>query len=128
MAPPQNKLNILTTDGAEYIKKLDFNAGRLDRQTVHALTGFSPALAKQVTHDAHLGSEADYIAAFEKMKEQIVMKQYKPTIYRNDKEDFHIIDLAYLQGETETFSSINMMLDAFYANKSDRDRIKQLAS
>src|SRR5690625_6928103 len=50
---------------------------------------------------------------------------YEPAIYRNDKENFHVIPITFLSGETEIFVSVSTMLDQFFAGKAERDRGKQ---
>ncbi|WP_156290400.1 Rqc2 family fibronectin-binding protein [Oceanobacillus salinisoli] len=125
--PVQNKLNPLKISGDEFIKRLDFNAGKMEMQIVNTLEGFSPFLAKELVHRIHLGSLQVYEEKFIEMKEQIAENQFKPAIYRNKKEDFHVIPIYSFKGESESFEDINKMLDAFYSGKAERDRVKQQA-
>src|SRR5690625_7321076 len=57
----------------------------------------------------------------------MINQAYVPTIYRNDREDFHVIPITYLEGEQESFASTNELLDQFYSGKAERDRVKQRA-
>lgn len=125
--PSQNKMNILKIDSTEFIKRLDFNAGKLDRQIVQILTGFSPMLAKELVHRTELGGEKAYRKQFDKMKSDIKNKNYEPAIYRGNREDFHIIKMTSIKEQTEIFNSVNKMLDTFYSGKAERDRVKQRA-
>src|SRR5699024_5273101 len=52
---------------------------------------------------------------------------YNPSIYRNKKEDFHVLPITSFQGESESFNTTNEMLDHFYSGKAERDRVKQQA-
>lgn len=126
LPPSQNKLNVLNTNEIEFIKKLDFNSGKLDRQIVQILTGVSPMAAKELIHRAKLGSETTYIKEFLNFQKQIIENKFEPAIYRNNKEDFHVIPVTYKE-QKQAFTSTNDMVDAFYSNKAERDRVKQQA-
>lgn len=125
--PSQDKINPLTIDGDDFIKNLDFNAGKLDRQIVNLLTGVSPFAAKEMITQAALGSPDLYKSKFLEFQEKMIERAYVPTIYRNAREDFHVIPMTYLDGEQESFSSTNEMMDQFYSGKAERDRVKQRA-
>ncbi|MGM8211811.1 Rqc2 family fibronectin-binding protein [Virgibacillus sp. W0430] len=125
--PIQNKLNPLHIDAFDFIKQLDFNAGKIDKQIVEALDGISPILAKEIVYRAHLGSEKTYMEKFSEIQKLILKRKYTPIIYTNDKEDFHVLPLTSIHGENKSFESTNTMLDYFYTGKADRDRVKQQA-
>src|SRR5699024_4486739 len=40
---------------------------------------------------------------------------------------FHVLPISYLKGEIDIFPNVHEMLDAFYSNKAERDRVKQQA-
>src|SRR5699024_1048119 len=123
--PSQNKLNPLVMSGEDFMKKLDFNAGKLDRQIVQTVVGFSPVVAKEIVERASPGTAEKYMTKFLEIRDFIQQQNYTPTIYRNRKEDFHVIPLTSLKSEAETFSSVSKMLDQFYSGKAERDRVKQ---
>lgn len=128
IAPPkQDKLNPLTVHGDEFIKKIDFNAGKLDMQMVHTFTGLSPFITREIVKRANLGSPEAYNKVFLDMCDQINNHDYDPTIYRAKKEDFHVIPMSSLEGEQEHFNSPSDMLDHFFTGKAERDRVKQQA-
>lgn len=124
--PSQDKLDLLTMDEEQFIRKLDFNAGKLDRQIVQMLTGVSPFLAKELIHRANLGSDETYGKVFLSFQEEVAQNKFVPMIYQNQGEDFHVIELTY-QEAGEQFATANEMVDAFYSNKAERDRVKQQA-
>lgn len=126
LPPSQHKLNLLTTDKEQFIKKLDFNAGKMDQQIVQTLTGVSPFIAKDLVHRARLGSEQTYANVYEQFQAQVKQGTSQPAIYLNNKEDYHIIPLEYLDA-SRVFATTSTMLDAFYSNKAERDRVKQQA-
>jgi len=123
--PAQDKLDPLEISGDDFIKKLDFNEGRLDRQIVGILLGISPFIAREIVARAALGSVDVYKEKFIELRDQINDCVYKPTIYYGDKEDFHVIPITSLTGKKESFSTTNEMLDHFYSGKAERDRVKQ---
>jgi predicted ribosome quality control (RQC) complex YloA/Tae2 family protein len=125
LPPMQDKLNPLEIEGDHFIRKLDFNAGKLEGQIVGYIVGFSPFIAKEIVYRAKLGSADVYKDKFLEVQHLIKSNNYKPAIYRNDKENFHVIPITFLSGETEIFPSASTMLDKFFSGKAERDRVKQ---
>src|SRR5699024_8142805 len=72
------------------------------------------------------GSENVYQEVFEQFQSEVINHQFRPTIFRQPKEDYHVMHITYLK-DGEHFPSTNQMLDAFYSNKAERDRGKQQA-
>ncbi|WP_164669064.1 Rqc2 family fibronectin-binding protein [Virgibacillus doumboii] len=127
LPPSQNKLNLLDIDGETFVRKLDFNAGKMDMQIVHTLVGVSPLIAKEIVHKSRLGETGIYKRSFEEVQNLVQYNDYTPSIYRHKKEQFHVLPLTFLEGDTEVFSETNEMLDRFYSGKAERDRVKQQA-
>lgn len=128
LPPTQNKLNPLDIQGKDLIKKLDFNSGKIDKQMVALLMGFSPFVAREIIKRVPIGSSIhDYGERFNEVKEQLLINDYQPTIYRHEKEDFHVIPIHSINGEKEVFQNVSSMLDTFYSGKAERDRVKQQA-
>ncbi|MDX8044998.1 NFACT RNA binding domain-containing protein [Gracilibacillus sp. S3-1-1] len=125
--PNQGKLNPLTIDGDTFIRKLDFNTGKLDQQIVQQYMGISPVLAKEIVAQAGLGKRDMFKDAFLDIKQKILDHQYEPTIYKGKKESFYVFTLTTQDGELTTFESVSEMLDHFYSGKAERDRVKQKA-
>ncbi|MDY0408124.1 NFACT family protein [Virgibacillus soli] len=125
--PKQNKLDPLQADSEQFVKKLDFNAGKLSVQIVQALAGVSPFIAKEIVHRAQLGSVQAYQDAFQSFQQDLKDKKYEPAIYKiNGREDFHVIPLTD-EHSSFSFSSTNVMLEHFYTGKAERDRVQQRA-
>src|SRR5690606_36092065 len=83
MSPPvQNKLNPFKVETDSFLKKLDFNAGKLEQQIVNNFMGISPLLAKEIVHRAQLGNRESYQKAFFEVIEQIDQHQYEPSIWK----------------------------------------------
>src|SRR5699024_8770705 len=106
IAPPkQHKLNPLTVHGDEFIKKTDFNAGKLAMQMGHTLTGLSPFITRaSITRPNLRAPDADNKVSLG-MCGQTNDHDYAPTIYRAKTEDFHVIPMTTLEGEQEHFNS-----------------------
>lgn len=125
--PEQDKLNPLDIDGEEVIKRLDFNAGKIDQQLVHTLNGYSPFITREIVNRAKLGHMDVYKEKFDEVNQQVIQNIYKPTIYRNNKEDFHVIEIITGEWDKRVFDTVSEMLDRFYSGKAERDRVKQQA-
>src|SRR5699024_2987636 len=80
LPPDQGKFHPLELSEEDFIKKLDFNAGRMDRQIVQVVDGFSPVIAKELVHRTNLGSQTAYKEKFAELKQQIQNNDYAPTI------------------------------------------------
>lgn len=124
LPPAQKKLNPLEASGTDLIRKLDFNAGKLNQQIVQHVMGFSPFIAKELVERTSLGPAKAYIEQFSIMQNELKNRDYIPAIYENNREDFHVLAVHHLPMK-EQFSTVSEMLDCFFANKAERDRIKQ---
>ncbi|CDQ40174.1 MULTISPECIES: Rqc2 family fibronectin-binding protein [Virgibacillus] len=127
MPPQPDKLNPLHINEEQFIKRLDFNAGKLDTQIVQNLIGFSPFIAKELVSRANLGSANTYKQVFNTVQTQLLQSEYTPAIYIDKKEEFHVIPIHSCPGEVITYASTNKMLDDYYTGKAERDRVKQQA-
>lgn len=125
--PEQDKLNPLEVTGDDVIKRIDFNGGKLDRQFVQAVQGYSPFITKEIVNRANLGSISVYKEKFDEINNQVKEKVFHPIIYQDDKEDFHVIERKTLSKGQRAFDSVSDMLDSFYSGKAERDRVKQQA-
>ncbi|MEN2766508.1 Rqc2 family fibronectin-binding protein [Ornithinibacillus xuwenensis] len=127
LPPQQDKLNPLEVDGEAFVKRLDFNAGKLENQIVSQLVGLSPFIAKEIVSRTNLGSAQVFMEKFQEIKNQLLTDSFEPVIYKGTREDFHVIAIHSFKGETVAFSSTNKMLDEFFSGKAERDRVKQQA-
>lgn len=125
--PEQNKVHPLKIDDDLFIRRLDFNAGKMHQQIVNLLTGVSPFIAKELVHRAGLGDEDVYRQVFKSFQHQLQTKDYHPAIYTAPKEEFHVLTIESLRDESESYPSTSQMLDAFYSGKAERDRVAQQA-
>ncbi|HSU79214.1 MAG TPA: NFACT family protein, partial [Candidatus Angelobacter sp.] len=131
VAPPeQAKKNPLRIDREDLLRALDFNAGKLDKQLVQIIEGFSPLLAKELLFRAGLSHKEAVLGVFFDLQTQIRENTYTPTIVQipGKREAFHVIPLTSIQGVTEQFEEVSEMLDTYYALKAESDVVKQKTS
>jgi predicted ribosome quality control (RQC) complex YloA/Tae2 family protein len=127
MSPPaQEKFNPLTIDEDMFLKKLDFNAGKLANQIVGAFSGISPLLAAEVVHQAGVNGKKALAQSFFSLIEKINQHTFQPSIMiGKEKEYFYALPLWHLGGEIKKFNTTSELLDRFYYGKAERDRVRQ---
>lgn len=127
--PPQNKLNPLDIDEETFIRKIDFNSGKIDRQLVSKFTGLSPLIANEIVHRSGLPNRESLTRAFVEFQNKVRHNDYQPEIIAgaNGKEYFSVTSLTHITGGKKEFSTISELLDQFYYGKAQRDRVKQQA-
>lgn len=127
--PEQNKLNPFKADEQDVLRLLDFNSGKVDKQLVEHFAGVSPLFAKEVLFKSGLANRTTVPAAFIEMIQSIGKGEIQPAITSaNNKENFYLLPLQHLKGESKSFPSLSEMLDRFYFGKAERDRVKQQSS
>ncbi|GEN44857.1 Rqc2 family fibronectin-binding protein [Alkalibacillus haloalkaliphilus] len=125
IAPPdQGKVHPLSLDGVDFVKKLDFNQGKIEKQMMSLLMGCSSVVTNSLAKQAYLGSNEKYEAIYDQFKQEVEHHEYEPKIFKGKKEDFHVLQDIELEGEVTTYDSISGMLDAYYEGKAERDRVK----
>ncbi|MEH7382463.1 NFACT RNA binding domain-containing protein [Bacillus sp. JJ1533] len=124
--PAQEKTNPFTVDEEAFLKKIDFNAGKLDQQIVNKFSGISPLFAKEVVFRAGIANRKSLPGPFLSMIEAIKQNKITPQIITKGQKDyFYILPLQHIGGEAKEFATISEMLDRFYFGKAERDRVKQ---
>ncbi|GEL75934.1 Rqc2 family fibronectin-binding protein [Tenuibacillus multivorans] len=125
IAPPdQGKINPLTLDSQAFVRKLDFNQGKMDRQILNLLMGLSPIVSQSIAERAFLGSADTYQQVFEQFQQHLINHQYKPFIIKGKKDDFHVLDMVADKDYKYHFNQVSDMLNQFYQGKAERDRVK----
>ncbi|GAA4063202.1 Rqc2 family fibronectin-binding protein [Amphibacillus indicireducens] len=126
--PNQEKLDPFTTDQAKVEMILNQSEEIFSKTFVQNFMGISPLIANEVvlqTENETVQKTAEqFIALIDRAKDG----QFSPVIHLGDKEDFHVFDLVQFSGEKESFEDVSGLLDHFYADKADRDRVKQQVS
>lgn len=130
VAPPdQGKLDPLTMAADDLIRRIDWNGGRIDRQIVALVSGFSPLVGKEILHRAGLPRQEAIARAFQTIQTSILENDDHPNIVYQPggKDEYHVIALTHLDGRPEQFRNVHEMLDHFYAVKAETDAVKQKA-
>ncbi|MGJ7910622.1 Rqc2 family fibronectin-binding protein [Neobacillus sp. LXY-1] len=124
--PEQKKLNPFHASEEDVLKKIDFNAGKLDRQIVEQFAGTSPLFAKEVVFQSGLANRTTVPQTFIKLINEIQMEEIRPSIMATEtKEAFYLFPLEHIGGVIKSFDTLSEVLDRFYFGKAERDRVKQ---
>lgn len=126
LPPAQQKSDPLTEREAG-LKRIDWNAGMLDKQLVAHFSGMSPQIAQEIMYRAKTPNRTNLEAAFDSVMADLdgayVFQQLA-----SGKERFSPIALT--SGDIvseERYDSSQEVLDRFYYEKANRDRVKQQA-
>ncbi|TCI37741.1 MULTISPECIES: NFACT family protein [unclassified Exiguobacterium] len=126
LPPAQQKSDPLTEREAG-LKRIDWNAGMLDKQLVAHFSGMSPQIAQEIMYRAKTPNRTNLEAAFDSVMADLdgayVFQQLA-----SGKERFSPIALT--SGDIvseERYDSSREVLDRFYYEKANRDRVKQQA-
>ncbi|MFC4320241.1 Rqc2 family fibronectin-binding protein [Litchfieldia salsa] len=127
VAPPiQQKVNPLSIGEEDILRKINFNAGKVDQQIVEQFAGISPLFSKEVIFRAGLVNRTTLPSAFLSLINLINQKEYTPLVIVSPKKEYYyMIDLQHIDGDRKVFSTLSEMLDRFYYGKAERDRVKQ---
>ena len=127
--PAQHKKNPFHLSEEDFLSKMDFNAGKMDRQLVEQFAGISPLFAKEVIFQSGLANRTTVPGTFINMIKKVETGAILPSIMTTGgKDSFYLFPLEHLNGEVKTFSTLSQMLDRFYFGKAERDRVKQQGS
>lgn len=125
-APSQDKKNPF--DFETYPLLVADTKKNTEKQIMSTLEGFSRQSAKELAH-RFIESDASYKDTYLDFMANFQLDNVDPTLYRQDaKEKFAPFAFETLKGQTEKYESLSHLLDAFYDQKAERDRVHQLAS
>ncbi|MGP4059756.1 Rqc2 family fibronectin-binding protein [Halobacillus sp. H74] len=127
LPPEQGKINPVELEPETFIKKLDFNSGKMDKQILNIVMGFSPMMTKEIVHQAGLGGANAYMEAYRNIRNRILEHDYEPQVHLADREQFYVVPLQAFTEEVENYATVSQMLDDYYSGKAERDRVKQQA-
>ncbi|WP_280769046.1 Rqc2 family fibronectin-binding protein [Salipaludibacillus daqingensis] len=126
--PHMDKLNPLDMDEDSLLKKLDFNKGKMDQQLRDTFSGLSPQVIKEILHRAKFTNRDTLPPAFINVLKPVQNNDYSPFVITDAAKDaFSVIPLDHLDGERTYFDNVHDMLDRYFVDKAERDRVKQRA-
>ncbi|KIL50413.1 hypothetical protein KP77_17880 [Jeotgalibacillus alimentarius] len=125
--PSQNKLNPFEVDEETFLRTLDWNSGKLDKQIVQHFAGLSPLFAKEVLARAGLTEKNRLYEAFKQLLNNAGPQEIKPSFIQHENKDhFYLFPLEqFKNSHAESFSTISRLLDRYYFGKAERDRVRQ---
>lgn len=130
VAPPdQGKLDPLQITPDDLIRRIEWNSGKIDRQIVGIVSGFSPLVGQEIVDRAGFATPDAIASAFAELQQALRANAYHPEIIslKNGKEDFHVLEMTHLDGKRQLFDDVHAMLDHFYAVKAETDAVRQKA-
>ncbi|WP_147510831.1 fibronectin-binding domain-containing protein [Bacillales bacterium] len=128
LPPEQDKVDPLTGDIEKTLHRIDWNAGKLDRQLLSLFSGFSPQLTAEIVHRAGLANRTSLTQAIQSVLGELTGPYYFQRL-ANGKERFSPVALHHGEiVDEKTFTTSGEVLDAFFHQKSNRDRVKQQAA
>lgn len=127
-APPTaEKLNPRTEEVDKLPARIDFNSGKINKQILAAMEGFSPLFVKEIEHRAGHFTIRNIVSA---VKETMAAAEnILPSMYEQDgKEVFYYTHLEHLGEPVETFDTLSELTDFYYHNRYQTALIKQKAN
>lgn len=126
LPPAQEKSDPLTEREAG-LKRIDWNAGMLDKQLVSSFAGMSPQIAKEIIYRAKTPNRTNLETAFDSVMADLD-GDYVFQQLTSGKERFSPIVLSSDDVVSEErYETSKDVLDRFYYEKANRDRVKQQA-
>lgn len=130
-APPtQNKINPFEISGAEALKYIDFNSGKIARQLLNHFEGFSPLITNEIANRRQFMTTQTLPEAFDEVLEEI-QGEPTPVFHKNHesgKEDFYFMKLDQFYDDVVLYDSLHDLLDRYYDARGERERVKQRAN
>lgn len=129
--PHQEKCNLVTTDEREW-RRLLSEHGTEAESLVKQFLGFSPQLARLLTH-----SDVGVVnSRLNQLKQMLLENKWQAVIDSTTKPTLHIVHRHLLTGGSndskstespaaEVYPSLCAALEAFYGDRAERDSIKQ---
>ncbi|MCI1985460.1 MAG: NFACT family protein [Lactobacillus sp.] len=121
--PKQDKVDPFTDASFGYRELMKTTGVALPQLLQRHYQGLAADSAKELATRLTAGDAdaawADFIAAFD---------QPTPTITTDDKVNFSAIPYHSLPGTAQSYPTLSQMLDAFYEQKAEHDRVRQLGS
>lgn len=126
-APVQDKKNPFKFNDDLILEgKTDADHVRFIQQTFQ---GFGKDSAQEVIHRVNQNEGKNPTEVLKGFLSCFTEHQYSPTLTRSkNSEYFTPLSYNVLSGEKMEFSSLSVLMDTYYGNKAERDRVKQQAN
>ena len=127
-APPTaEKLNPQTEEIEKLPSRIDFNSGKINRQILAAVEGFSPLFVREIEYNAGHFNIRNIVPA---VRETLAnAEEIRPSLYDGGgSETFYYTPLRHLGEPSETFDTLSKLADHYYHNRYQTALIKQKAN
>ncbi|MDN6162185.1 MAG: NFACT family protein, partial [Atopostipes sp.] len=123
-APPQDNVNPF-----DYSKEINITGENM-KEKIHSvqsqLQGFGRDSARELIFQLEENPEKSSLEVLQKFLKPYVENELNPTLTINKgRSSFNPYDYESIPGEKEYFDSLTELLDEFYENKAERDRVHQ---
>ncbi|PRY83310.1 Rqc2 family fibronectin-binding protein [Alkalibacterium olivapovliticus] len=126
-APDQERDNPFTYDGDFPIKELSTSEKVKWIQTT--FQGFGKESATELVYRFEQDSAESYKALFQQFVLSYDLDKINPTLTRDGhKEFFTPFDFTHIKGEKFTFETLSELMDRYFQDKAERDRVHQQAN
>jgi len=124
--PTDKKLNPRTEELNELPKFIDFNSGKLKRQILKNIEGFSPIFIDEVESRVKYFNTDNIVPAIKETLD--ASKNIQPVYYNLKKPIFYFTPLTHLGEPDKVFSSLSELLDDYYHRRYQISLIRQKSS
>ncbi|MCK1977233.1 NFACT family protein [Jeotgalicoccus huakuii] len=124
--PTGKKLNPRTSEIDELPKFIDWNKGKVNKQILNHIEGFSPLFIKEVESKVTYFNKENIVDAIKDTLDE--SQKVEPVFYNLDKPAFYFTRLHHLGNPTKTYDNLSELMDEFYHQRAKKSMIKQKAS
>ncbi|WP_423189246.1 Rqc2 family fibronectin-binding protein [Alkalibacterium sp. f15] len=123
-APSQDRKNPFDYDGPFPVSDLSYtDKVKWIQQTFQ---GFGKDSALELAYRMEARTDDSPKAVFQHFMAPFKTGKLEPTLTKDDqKEFFSPLPFEHLKGETQSFDSLSILMDRYYQNKAERDRVNQ---
>lgn len=124
--PTGKKLNPRTEEINDLVKLIDWNKGKIKRQILSHVEGFSPVFIDEIEKIAGLLNQQNLVPAITGAMTET--EHIEPVFYDLKRPVFYHSPLSHLGQPSKTFDSLSELLDDFYHKRARQSMIKQKAN
>ena len=126
-APDQQKYNPFNYDGPFPVSEL--NTKDKIKWVQSTLQGFGKDSAVELVHRIETQTEESPEAVYQQFMQMFSPERIQPTLIKNgNKETFTPFDYHSIEGERISYDSLSSLMDRYFQDKSERDRVNQQAN
>lgn len=123
-APSQDKANPVTYDGDIHLP--DGTEKETAKWFQQSFQGLGRDSAEEISHLIHSTKKQSPKEAFNQFMKPFREKEAEPTLVQKDqKESFTPIVYHHIEGNHIRYDSLSALMDRYYHNKAERDRVNQ---